>query len=178
MELHYEITQQDFVDFNLYYFDHTPAVQRSIFISRVAIAAIVIIGGSLLMALLGSLSLIPLMGYLVLAAVFFFGIPWYMRRKAGKNAGRILREAENKHLCGPKTFILHEDKFELKGENEDTSYPYETVQRIVEDENHYYIFIGDRSGLIIPFAAFANKDQKADFYGRMTAHMHTRNLEQ
>lgn len=173
MELHYNITQQDFVDFNLYYFDHNASVQRSIMITRVATAAIVIVGGAVLMALLGSLSLVPVIVYLVLAALFFFGTPWYMRRKVIKNTGRILRDAQNKQLCGPKTFLLHKDEFQLKGGNEDTSYPYEIVQRIVEDENHYYIFIGDRSGLIIPFSAFKDKDQKADFYGRMTAHMHT-----
>ena len=173
MELHYELTGQDFADFNLHYFDNSSAVQRSILIARISTAAIVIIGGTILMTLLGSLSLIPLAGYLAVAALFFFGIPFYMRRRVAKNALRIVREAENKHLCGQKTFILHENEFELKGEGERTSYPYNTVQRILSDENHFYIFIGEKSGVIVPFSAFKDKDQRTDFYGRMTAHMHT-----
>lgn len=177
MELHYQITEQDFIAFNQYYFDHNKAVQRSIMITRVVTAAIVIIGGAILMALLGSLSLIPVIGYLLLAAVFFFGTPWYMRRKIGKKASRLLRDPENRYLCGSKTFLLHENEFELKGENEDTSYPYETVQRIEQDDNHYYIFIGARSGLIVPFSAFANKDEQSDFYGRMSAHLPEARLE-
>ena len=64
MELHYELTGQDFADFNLHYFDNSSAVQRSILIARISTAAIVIIGGTILMTLLGSLSLIPLAGYL------------------------------------------------------------------------------------------------------------------
>ena len=49
MELHYDITKQDFIDFNLNYYNNNAIVQRSIRTMRIATAAIVILGGSALM---------------------------------------------------------------------------------------------------------------------------------
>ena len=49
MELHYNITKQDFIDFNLNYYNNNAIVQRSIRTMRIATAAIVILGGSALM---------------------------------------------------------------------------------------------------------------------------------
>ena len=40
MELHYDITKQDFIDFNLNYYNNNAIVQRSIRTMRIATAAI------------------------------------------------------------------------------------------------------------------------------------------
>lgn len=118
MEFKYSVSKQDYIDFNLNYFNNNAVVQRSIWMMRVATAVIVIIGGSVLMYWLHALTLVSGLVYLALAAVCFFGTPWYMRRKVVKNTERILKNANNKQLCGPKTLTLRDEDFELKGENE------------------------------------------------------------
>ena len=50
MELHYDITKQDFIDFNLNYYNNNAIVQRSIRTMRIATAAIVILGGAHVLA--------------------------------------------------------------------------------------------------------------------------------
>ena len=120
LEFKYSVSKQDYIDFNLNYFNNNAVVQRSIWMMRVATAVIVIIGGSVLMYWLHALTLVSGLVYLALAAVCFFGTPWYMRRKVVKNTERILKNANNKQLCGPKTLTLRDEDFELKGENEDS----------------------------------------------------------
>ena len=127
MEFKYSVSKQDYIDFNLNYFNNNAVVQRSIWMMRVATAVIVIIGGSVLMYWLHALTLVSGLVYLALAAVCFFGTPWYMRRKVVKNTERILKNANNKQLCGPKTLTLRDEDFELKGENEDSVYRYDAV---------------------------------------------------
>ena len=122
MELHYNITKQDFIDFNLNYYNNNAIVQRSIRTMRIATAAIVILGGSALMYWLHTLTPVSIAVYVALAAVCFWGTPRYMRHKMIKNIEKILRNAKNKQLCGPKTLTLRESEFELSGENEDTVY--------------------------------------------------------
>ena len=120
MELHYDITKQDFIDFNLNYYNNNAIVQRSIRTMRIATAAIVILGGSALMYWLHTLTPVSIAVYVALAAVCFWGTPRYMRHKMIKNIEKILKNAKNKQLCGPKTLTLRESEFELSGENEDT----------------------------------------------------------
>ena len=171
MELHYDITKDDYIAFNLNYFNNNALVQRSIKLTRIATAAIVLLGGTALMYWLKALNVLSVAAYVALAAVCFFGTPWYMRRKVIKNVDRILARANNKSACGEKTMLLRGDEFELRGENEDTVYRYEAVRRTATDDGHYYIFVDEFSALIVPFSAFADETQKQDFYGRMTAHI-------
>ena len=98
MELHYDITQQDYIDFNLNYYVNNAVVQRSILMTRIATVVIVILGGTALMYWVKGLSVWSVLVYLVLAAACFFGTPWYMKRKVVKNTERILRNARNKQL--------------------------------------------------------------------------------
>ena len=58
MEFKYSVSKQDYIDFNLNYFDNNAVVQRSIWMMRVATAVIVIIGGSVLMYWLHALTLV------------------------------------------------------------------------------------------------------------------------
>ena len=113
MELHYDITKQDYIDFNLNYYVNNAVVQRSILMTRIMTAVLVLAGGTALMYFVHGLSVFSVAVYVALAAVCFFGTPWYMKRKVVKNTERILRNAKNKQLCGPKTLTLREDEFEL-----------------------------------------------------------------
>ena len=157
MELHYDITKQDFIDFNLNYYNNNAIVQRSIRTMRIATAAIVILGGSALMYWLHTLTPVS--------------IAVYMRHKMIKNIEKILKNAKNKQLCGPKTLTLRESEFELSGENEDTVYQYSAVQRTATDDKHYYIFVDEFSAVIVPFSAFENDAQKQEFYNKITANI-------
>ena len=168
LEFKYSVSKQDYIDFNLNYFNNNAVVQRSIWMMRVATAVIVIIGGSVLMYWLHALTLVSGLDYLALAAVCFFGTPWYMRRKVVKNTERILKNANNKQLCGPKTLTLRDEDFELKGENEDSVYRYDAVQRTASDDRHYFIFVDEFSAIIVPFEAFSSMDDQRAFYERIT----------
>ena len=57
------------------------------------------------------------------------------------------------------------------GENEDTVYQYEAVQRTASDDRHYYIFVDEFSAIIVPFSAFEDEQQKQAFYDRITVHI-------
>lgn len=171
MEFSYQITEQDYVDFNLDYFNKNAVTQRSVLITRFAVALLVILGGTALLYCFHSLRLVSFLGYVVLSIVCFFLTPWYMKRKVVQNVKRILQKANNKKICGEKTLYLRENEFELTGENEDTVYQYEAVQRTSTDANHYYIFVDTFSALIIPFSAFSNEEQKQEFYRRITVHI-------
>ncbi len=171
MELHYNITKQDYVDLNLDYFNKNALVQKSITMTRIASVMIVLIGGTMLMYFLKALTSVSVVAYTALAAACFFITPWYMKRKVVKNVDRILARSNNKQLCGEKTFILSDTGFELKGENEDTKYKYDSVKRTSTDANHYFVFVDDYSALIIPFSAFETDEQKQEFYSRITVYI-------
>ena len=118
MELHYDITKQDFIDFNLNYYNNNAIVQRSIRTMRIATAAIVILGGSALMYWLHTLTPVSIAVYVALAAVCFWGTPRYMRHKMIKNIEKILKNAKNfENAKAFVDFMLSEDAQRFLAEN-------------------------------------------------------------
>lgn len=171
MELHYSISENDYVAFNLNYFRNNALVQRSILLTRVAAAALCLLGGTALMAWVKLLTPISVAVYVALAVALFFLIPKYMENKTASNVKKILQKANNKNLCGAKTLTVNESKIRLVGENEDTTYKLEGVHRIATDAAHFYLFVHEMNALIIPFTAFQTETQRTDFYRCVTTHI-------
>lgn len=163
MELNYEITEKDFVDYNMYFIDHDPLTQKSIRNMSIMLAGLVIVGGTGLMYLVGALSPVSIAVYLVLAIACFFAGPALFKRKARKNVHLTIKRAANKHICGPKTLRLTDKGVQLVGESEDTLHPYEAFKRVTAAQNQVYLYLDDLSALIVPNSAFVDAQDKDHF---------------
>lgn len=172
MELHYEITEQDFIDYNLYFIAHDAMTQKTIRRMSTLTAVLVLVGGTALMYLLDTLSPVSVGMYVVLAAVCFFGCPVWFTHKARKNVHRTIERASNRHICGPKTLRLTDTGVQLVGESEDSSYPYAAFQRVITAEKQVYLYLDDLSALIVPQRAFPDEEARRTFVrmleGRIT----------
>ena len=172
MELHYEITEQDFIDYNLYFIAHDAMTQKTIRRMSTLTAVLVLVGGTALMYLLDTLSPVSVGMYVVLAAVCFFGCPVWFTHKARKNVHRTIERASNRHICGPKTLRLTDTGVQLVGESEDSSYPYAAFQRVITAEKQVYLYLDDLSALIVPRRAFPDEEARRTFVrmleGRIT----------
>ena len=163
MELHYEITEQDFIDYNLYFIAHDAMTQKTIRRMSTLTAVLVLVGGTALMYLLDTLSPVSVGMYVVLAAVCFFGCPAWFTHKARKNVHRTIERASNRHICGPKTLRLTDTGVQLVGESEDSSYPYAAFQRVITAEKRVYLYLYDLSALIVPRRAFPDEEARRTF---------------
>lgn len=135
---------------------------------RVATAVIVIIGGSVLMYWLHALTLVSGLVYLALAAVCFFGTPWYMRRKVVKNTERILKNANNKQLAAPRRSPCVMKTLSSRGRTR-TAFTAMTQCSVLHPmTRHYFIFVDEFSAIIVPFEAFSSMDDQRAFYERIT----------
>lgn len=163
MELNYEITEQDFVDYNMYFIDHDLLTQKTLRRMRLIMAGLVIAGGALLMYLLDTLNAVSTLVYVALAAVVYWYAPRGFKNKARKNVHQTIRRATNKHICGPKRLTADQDGVRLTGEGEDSSYPYSAFKRVTEAERQVYLYLDDLSALIVPNGAFQDAEHKSSF---------------
>ncbi len=167
MEITYQIEPEDFVAFNLSYMNGSSVMRASIRNTRLICAGIVAVGGCLLMYMLHSLNAISAIAYIALAAVIYALMPRFMVSKVRKGVLRMLARPQNKDICSEKTFTLGETEMALCGGGEDSHYEYKVVERVTEDTEHYFIYVGAMAALIIPFRAFATGEEKAGFYNQL-----------
>lgn len=163
MQYTYNIEPADFVALNIHFAANDPVIQKSFKKLRTGATMFVFFGGLILMLTLNMFTPVAVAVYGALAIMVYWGLPRVFKSNMKKNVERTLRSAANKSICGEKTFTMDEDTCNLKGENEDTSYPYSAFSRVVEDVNHYYLFLDDVSALIIPFRAFENGQERQAF---------------
>lgn len=168
-ELRYTITEQDFVDYNLYFVEHDPITQKNIWKLRWIMAGMAAIGGTGLMYALDVFHPMAIVAYLALAVVCFLIAPAWVRRNVKKNVYRTIQRATNKHICGQKTLYLHDDKIQLVGQSEDSEYGYEAFKRVTVADRQVYLYLDDISALIIPNDAFSSEQDKISFVQQLEA---------
>lgn len=171
MELQYEIQEQDFIDYNMYFIDHDPLIQKTMRKLSIMMAGLVLVGGMALMYVFDALSVLSIVVYLALAGACFFIGPAWFKRSARKNVRRTIQRAVNKHICGTKTLRLLENGVQLVGESEDTLHPYEAFKRVVAAQNQVYLYLDDLSALIVPNTAFLGDDHKQEFITKLETEM-------
>lgn len=167
MELQYEIQEQDFIDYNMYFIDHDPLIQKTMRKLSIIMAGLVLVGGTALMYVLDALSPLSIVVYLALAGACFFIGPAWFKRSARKNVRRTIQRAVNKHICGAKTLRLLENGVQLVGESEDTLHLYEAFKRVVAAQNQVYLYLDDLSALIVPNTAFSGDAHKQEFITKL-----------
>lgn len=169
MELQYEIKEQDFIDYNMYFIDHDALMQKTIRKLSIIMAGLVLVGGMALMYVFDRLSVISIAVYAVVAATCFFLAPAWFKRSARKNVRRTIQRAVNKHICGAKTLRLLDDGVQMIGESEDSMYPYHAFKRVVCATNQVYLYLDDLSALIVPNTAFSGDGEKQKFITELEA---------
>lgn len=164
MEITYKVEPEDFVAFNLSYIHGSPVMRANVRNTRLISAGLILVGGCILMEVLGALNAVSAAVYAALAVAVFFLTPRLMEHRVRKNVLRMLARPQNKDICSEKTLTLEENQIILTGGGEDSHYEYSVVERVTEDSEHYFIYVGAMAALIVPFRAFSSGEDKAAFY--------------
>ena len=169
MQYTYDITPEDFVALNLYFYEHDPVIQKSTQKLRMGGTMLVFFGGLVLMLALDSFTPLAVVVYGIAAALVYKFLPKRIVHNVRKNVDRTLKTASSKSICGQKTFTMDEKTCTLVGEEEHSSYEYSAISKIVDDKEDIYLFLDDVSALIIPHRAFADGQARADFVTGISA---------
>lgn len=162
MEISYEMTLEDYVAFNMHYMRTSPASKRNILKARIQGVVLILAAGGICGYLYGGYSVPLVAAFVVAAALFAVLIPRTIARQVKNNVKKALQKAGS-IACGPKTLSLEETQLRLCGGGEDSAYDYAAVQDIVEDTEHYYLFVGSMEALIVPYSAFADAGARHAF---------------
>jgi hypothetical protein len=98
----------------------------------------------------------------IIAALFFPKFHWW---HAEKTVRKLISEGKANEFVGKSVLVLGETSIRGETSGRITEVGYDKVDRIVYDDERYYIYIGSLTAFIVPFRAFANEPQKDEFFG-------------
>jgi len=145
--LEYTLSAEDLLQFNLYYASTSKAVARQKRIYRYVIPAIYL--ALALFLFIGRSHVLAWM-FVLLSVLWFLFYPLRFRRRYRKHYERYVAEAFGDVLPRATTLELLPDGIFSSSHMGESTFRYEMVGRIVENEGYTYIFIGKGMALVLP----------------------------
>src|SRR5262245_36731264 len=142
MKANFEMTREDFLQFNLYHHAHSPALrkQRAFVVGTCVVCALLIAAVIQLPAdpegNLSALWMIVLF-FLLFAAM----IPMTWKRGLSKTVDRMLTEGKNHAMLGKKEILITPVEISAAGELKSMIVRWKAVERIEQESDILYVYI-------------------------------------
>jgi hypothetical protein len=163
MRLEYELTKQDYIDFNIYYIKNSDTLKRSLIIQRYVMAVFFLI----IPFAIYRVTDIPLWYWLavffVVAVLWVIFYPKYFMSATIKRISKLVDEGKNKDMLGKHIITVNEEGIKEESKNGDSRINWDGVEKVAEAENHIFIYISSVMAYIIPKSIFEDDNTRDEF---------------
>ena len=163
MKIDYQLTKQDYIDFNMNYMSNSKTVKR-VFVAQRYITPIIFFLVAFVMTKVTTI----VAGNLYRGAIVCYGLwiafyPTYFRWASSKRILKIIAEDKSEEMLGKRCLTLTEKSiFNLTPSGESKT-DWKDIKKITETQKHIFIFISSASAYILPARVFKNEDEKKKF---------------
>jgi hypothetical protein len=168
MKLEYEITKQDYIDFNINHMNHSVTMKRSLFIQRFMFPIIFLI----LPIFLVKITKIPLWYwfgvFIITSVLWIIYYPKFLKKSVERRISKMLEEGKTTGILGNHIFSFTEEGVVDKTEFSETR--YNLIEKVVESELHIFIYVSAVMAYIIPIRIFGSVDEKENFLNILNKH--------
>lgn len=175
----FDLSEEDYVEFNLYHADNSPKFKKNLLIQRFLVSAIFLLVPVLMRVLFGRpfKTTLPMFGIVWLIWVIFFnkGFKHTLKSRIVKN----IRAAEENGQTITGEYMLQEtsDGLILKNKSGEVKIKWKAIGILGEDEERFYLYISNEMAYIVPKKAFADEAELEEFKAKVEQNMTKRDLE-
>ena len=165
MELNYNVTKQDYVNFNIYHLNHSIIGKVfDVLLFLVFPAWIFIIN---IVDAIEIKDTSERVGYIVsgviIALLFAFVFRLVKKILFPAMIKLQLKSGKKNDFIGPQTLILQDEYMEDINPHISSKLPYQTIEKICYGYGCLYLYLGSVKGLIIPISEFIDDNQRIGF---------------
>ena len=168
MKFTFDLTEQDYLDFNMFTVKNYQFYRRQRKLLRIILTLIPFGTGLIFWLLEGAerLGVDFIVGFLVamipLSILFWFGFPKFFDATMLRNAKKILFKEGKSNILGKRSLFLEEDKIRTVTEYEESSIQYGAITQIRQSEKAIYLYTAPVMAMILPFRVFADETEKRE----------------
>ena len=160
-EFHFEVSREDFFEYNKHHAYHTPKRKRSMLRQRIMYPLLYIGLGGYYAVNASRLTLFSvIMVTIALLWFLFFDrlIDWKIKRRLK----RIEKEGKL-YSPGFRTYHFEENSFQITAKNATSESDYADFEQVETGEKAVYIYVGAKIAHVLPNRVFANDEEKQRF---------------
>jgi len=150
MEIKYNLTEEDYIHFNLFHIKNSKTAIRSLNIQRF-IGPIIFIISAFVFSKIGD---VPFLGlfitFLVMSILWIFLYPKYFYSHVIRHVKKMIKEGKNDGLLGEHKMMLTEEGIIDTTANGETKVNWSGIESYKEDNDYFYLYNSSVSAYILP----------------------------
>ncbi|WP_100330417.1 YcxB family protein [Bacillus xiapuensis] len=150
MEIKYNLTEQDYLNFNMFHVKNSKAVKRTLNMQRF-LTPILFVIASFVLSKVGSMYFLGLfIAFLVVSILWIIFYPKYFYSYVIRNTKKMIKEGRNDGLLGEHHMILSEEGIIDSTSKSETKASWSGIQTLSEDKHNIYLYNSSVSAYILP----------------------------
>lgn len=174
MELTFELTEEDYINYNISHSETSPSMKRSILIQRILGPVIFVIMPFIIIQFTD----IPLWYWLIVfglsSIAWFIFYPKYVMREVTKRIKKMLEEGNNENLFNERSLVLTDEGITETSSIGKSTISWNKIDRLEETEDYLYIYVSSVSAHIVPKRVFDNAREQEKFINKITEYIQTK----
>lgn len=163
MKIYYELTEEDYLHFNLFHVKQSKAAIKSLNIQRFLMPVFVIIVAFIFSGI-GDMPLVfPLIIFGLISILWIVFYPKYFYYLIMRQSKKMLKEGKNDGLLGEQQMTLSEDGIVYLA-NGESQVKWPGIKKVVEDSDFFYLYNSSISAYILPKRALLNIGEARDIF--------------
>jgi len=168
MEFQYNVTEEDYISFNLFHIKHSKTAKRSLNIQR-WLSPVIFIAISYILSLMDDTPfLLSLPPFLIVSVLWVIFYPKYFYRRIKTGTRKFIREGKNVGMLGEHTLFLSEEGVSEVSANGENKVTWQGMESFHENDNYFYLYNSAVSAFIVPKRDLKNAEGLREY---VTAHI-------
>jgi hypothetical protein len=147
----YKVSWEDFIDSQITYNRNSDVVKKNIKKTRINMlsfyAFLLLI---IYPALRGTTRILVLCSIALIGIVHIVNMEKLYEMRIKRIAKKVQNEADIERIVGDKTITIHDDDITYKEKERTTKIKIDNVNRILESDKNYFIYVDEVSAMILP----------------------------
>ncbi|MED5051508.1 YcxB family protein [Anoxybacillus rupiensis] len=175
MEIRYRLTEEDYVQFNLFHIKHSKAARRTLTIQRV-IPPVLFLLVAWVFAEIGHASFLGLLiTFSIVAVLWVIFYPSYFDRAIIRSAKRMMKDGNNEGLLGEHHLVMTEEGIVDSTSYGETKVSWGGIKAFKEDRHSFYLYNSAVSAYIIPKRELKNIEEIRSYLHTKLKHIESEN---
>lgn len=150
MEINYKLTEEDYLEFNLFHIKNSKTAIKALNIQRFLPPIVFIIATYISTAVIDASLPVMLIIFLTISILWIIFYPKYFYNYIIRNTKKMLREGTSDGLLGEHHLIMTEEGIEDSTSNSDSKVRWSGFVNFEEDSYNFYLYNSSVSAYIIP----------------------------
>lgn len=163
MEINYNITEEAYLEFNLYHAKNSETMKKSVTTQRVLVPIIYLLLSVFLSYVLDMPVLFLFIPFLIVSVLWAVFYPAYFHRHIRRNAQKLIREGKNEGMLGNRTMIFTEEGLREITSTGEKIQSWPGIEKIGEDSSNFYLYNSGMSAYIVSKRNMADIDGVRSF---------------